>query len=159
MNQRSNLDNPGPPASTYARPYSSCAHPVSATMELGLLPRSFQVIDTLLNLLFRCSHRRLTRPVAPITKAGQPHSQSYVVCLDCGKQFEYDLKEMRIGKVIDHSHDACVVPKDMPLPTATKVKYALLAAVPVAVVLGAVLKAKKKAAKPEDGKADPNARE
>src|ERR1035437_2552241 len=63
------------------------------------------MIDTLLNLLFRCSHRRLTRPVAPITKAGQPHSQSYVVCLDCGKQFEYDLKEMRIGKVIDHSHD------------------------------------------------------
>jgi DNA-directed RNA polymerase subunit RPC12/RpoP len=117
------------------------------------------MIDTLLNLLFRCSHRRLTRPVAPITKAGQPHSQSYVVCLDCGKQFEYDLKKMRIGKVIDHTHDACVVPKDPSLPPTTKVKYALLAAVPVAVVLGAVLKAKKKAAKPEDGKADPNARE
>jgi hypothetical protein len=117
------------------------------------------MIDTLLNLLFRCAHRRLTRPFAPITKAGQPHSQSYVVCLDCGKQFEYDLKEMRIGKVIDHSHDACVVPKDTSLPPTTKVKYALLAAVPVAVVLGAVLKAKKKAAKPEDGKADPNARE
>ena len=53
------------------------------------------MIDTLLNLLFRCSHRRLTRPVAPITKAGEPHSQSYVVCLDCGKQFEYDLKESK----------------------------------------------------------------
>jgi hypothetical protein len=117
------------------------------------------MIDTLLNLLFRCAHRRLTRPFAPITKAGQPHSQSYVVCLDCGKQFEYDLKEMRIGKVIDHSHDACVVPKDTSLPPTTKVKYELLAAVPVAVVLGAVLKAKKKAAKPEDGKADPHARE
>ena len=101
------------------------------------------MIDTLLNLLFRCSHRRLTRPVAPITKAGQPHSQSYVVCLDCGKQFEYDLNLMRMGKAIDHSHDACVVPKDMPLPTATKVKYAVLAAVPVAFVIGAVLKAKK----------------
>jgi hypothetical protein len=55
------------------------------------------MIDSILNLLFRCSHRHLTRPVAPITKAGQPHSQSYVVCLDCGKQFEYDLDEMRIG--------------------------------------------------------------
>src|ERR1039458_3060813 len=98
------------------------------------------MIDTLLNLLFRCSHRRLTRPFAPITKAGQPHSQSYVVCLDCGKQFEYDLKEMRIGKVIDHSHEACVVPKDTSLPPTTKVKYALLAAVPVAVVLGAGLR-------------------
>ncbi len=114
------------------------------------------MIDTLMNLLFRCSHRRLTRPVAPITKAGQPHSQSYVVCLDCGKQFEYDLNLMRMGKVI-HPHDAGVVPKDMPLPTATKVKYAVLAAVPVAVAIaiGAVLKAKKsgppKNARTEDG--------
>ena len=112
---------------------------------IGLTPRTwrFQVIDTLLNLLFRCAHRRLTRPVAPMTKAGQPHSQSYVVCLDCGKQFEYDMKEMRIGKLIDHSHDACVVPRDMPLPPTTKVKYAVLAVVPVAIVIGAVLKAKK----------------
>ena len=117
------------------------------------------MIDTLLNLLFRCSHRRLTRPLAPITKAGQPQSQSYVVCLDCGKQFEYDLKEMRMGKLIDHSHDACVVPKPTSLPTTAKVKYALLAAVPAAIVLGVVLKAKKQTAKPEGGKADPGARD
>lgn len=116
------------------------------------------MIDTLLNLLFRCAHRRLTRPVAPITKAGQPHSQSYVVCLDCGKQFEYDLTEMRVGKVIDHSNDACVVPRAS-LPPKTKVKYALLAVVPAAVVLGAVLTAKKKAAKVDDSKTDPGARE
>src|ERR1700675_4329422 len=101
------------------------------------------MIDTLINLLFRCPHRRLTRPVAPITKAGQPHSQSYVVCLDCGKQFEYDMKEMRIGKLIDNSTAACVVPEDKPLPPATKVKYAVFAAVPVAMAIGAMLKAKK----------------
>jgi DNA-directed RNA polymerase subunit RPC12/RpoP len=116
-----------------------------------------QVIDTLLNLLFRCSHRRLTRPFAPVTKAGQPHSQGYVVCLDCGKQFEYDMNLMRMGKAIDHSHDACVVPKATTLPPTTKVKYALLAAVPAAIVLGVVLKSKKRAAKPEGGKADPGA--
>ena len=40
--------------------------------------------------------------------------------LDCGKQFEYDLKEMRMGKLIDRSHDACVVPKPTSLPTTTK---------------------------------------
>ena len=101
------------------------------------------MIDTLLNLLFRCSHRHLTRPVAPTTKAGQPRSESYVVCLDCGKQFEYDLNEMRIGKAINHSHDVGVVPPRIPLPSSTKVKYAVLAAVPVALVVGAVLKAKK----------------
>jgi hypothetical protein len=105
------------------------------------------MIDTVLNLIFRCSHSRLTRPVAPITKAGQPHSQSYVVCLDCGKQFEYDLHEMRIGKAIDHSHDVGVVPPNMPTPRKKKLKYGLLAALPVAVVLGAFLKGKKKAGK------------
>jgi hypothetical protein len=115
------------------------------------------MIDTVLNLLFRCPHRRLTRPVAPITKAGQRHSQSYVVCLDCGKQFEYDLNEMRIGKAIDHSHDVGVVPPNMPKARKTKITYALLAAVPAAVVLGAVLKGRQKAVKPENRKADPAA--
>jgi len=115
------------------------------------------MIDTVLNLLFRCSHRRLTRPVAPITKRGQPHSQSYVVCLDCGKQFEYDLTQMRMGKAIDRSHDAGVVPPDMAKPRKTKIKYALFAAVPAAVVLGAVLKGKKKAGQPEDGKTESDA--
>ena len=108
------------------------------------------MIDTVLNLLFRCSHRRLTRPVAPVTKAGQPHSQSYVVCLDCGKQFEYDLKQMRIGKAIDHSNDAGVLPSNMPKPRKTGFKYAMLAALPAAVMLGAILKGKKKARKPDD---------
>jgi hypothetical protein len=113
------------------------------------------MIDTVLNLLFRCSHRRLTRPFAPITKAGQPHSQSYVVCLDCGRQFEYDLNEMRIGKAIDHSHDASAVPPNLPMPHKTKVTYALLAAVPAAVMLGAVLKhKKKKAMMPEPAERD-----
>ena len=116
------------------------------------------MIDTVLNLLFRCGHRRLTRPVSPITKACQPHSQCYVVCLDCGKQFEYDLNEMRIGKAIDRSHDAGVVPPNLPKPRKTKIKYALLAAVPAAVVLAAVLKDKKKTAKPQDGNAGPAAR-
>ena len=115
------------------------------------------MIDTLLNLLFRCSHRRLTRPVAPVTKAGQPHSQSYVVCLDCGKQFEYDMTTMHMGKAIDHLHDACVVPGATTLPPTSKVKYALMAVVPAAVLLGAVLKSKKKAAKPEGCNADPGA--
>ena len=117
------------------------------------------MIDNLLNLLFRCYHRRLTRPVAPITKAGQPRSQSYVVYLDCGKQFEYDVDLMRMGKAIDRSHDAGVVPPDLPTPRKRKVGYAVLAAVPAAVVLRAVLKGKRKAPRPERGTADPAANE
>ena len=113
------------------------------------------MIDTVLNLLFRCPHRRLTRPLAPITKAGQPHSQTYVVCLDCGKQFEYDLEEMRIGKAIEHSHDAHIVPRSLPTARKKKVKYSLLAALPVAIVLGAALKRKRDSGKAEPRKPDP----
>lgn len=83
------------------------------------------MIDTLLNLLFRCAHRHLTRPITPVSKAGVPHGETYIVCLDCAKQFAYDLKEMRIGKAIEHPHDACVLPSNMPTPGRTKVKYAL----------------------------------
>jgi hypothetical protein len=74
---------------------------------------------------------------------GQQHSQGYVVYLDCGKLFEYDMEGMRIGKLIDDSHDVDVVLKNMTLPLATKVKYAVLAAVPVALVIGVAFKAKK----------------
>ena len=101
------------------------------------------MIDTLLNLLFRCSHRRLTRPVSPISKAGQPHSQAYVVCLDCGKQFEYDLREMRIGKPIDRSHDHAVVPRGAQ-QRGGKMKYAVMAAIPAAMFLGAAMRGGKK---------------
>ena len=107
------------------------------------------MIDSVLNLLFRCSHRRLTRPMTPVWKAGRPHGDTYVVCLDCGKQFEYDLKTMHIGKAIDHSHDAGVLPPNMPKPRKSKLQYALLAAVPLAVVVGAALKGRKKPATPE----------
>jgi hypothetical protein len=63
----------------------------------------------------------------------------------CTKQFAYDLKEMKIGKAIDHSHDAWVMPPDMRKPRKTMLVYALGVAVPVAVLLGAVLRAKKPA--------------
>lgn len=101
------------------------------------------MIDSVLNLLFRCPHRRLTRPVAPVSRAGQPHGQSYVVCLDCGKQFEYDVHEMRIGKPIQQSQHTGVLPADMPKARKRKFTYALLAALPATVLLGSVLKNRK----------------
>ena len=112
------------------------------------------MIDSLLNLLFRCSHRRLTRPVAPVTKAGQPHSSSYVVCLDCGKQFQYDVNTMTMGKAIERSHNEGVVSPNVPEPRS-KMKYALMTAVPVAVVLGAVWKGKSAPSKPKEKKPEP----
>jgi hypothetical protein len=56
------------------------------------------MIDQVINFIFRCSHRRLTRPISARTNPGSPLAEVYVVCLDCGKQFEYNWAEMRIGK-------------------------------------------------------------
>jgi len=98
------------------------------------------LIDSLLNLLFRCPHHRLTRPVTPVSKAGQAQGETYVVCLDCGKQFAYDVKEMKIGKPIEHSPDSGVISPDMPKGRDQKMKYALWASVPLAFFAGALLK-------------------
>jgi hypothetical protein len=100
------------------------------------------MIDSVVNLLFRCPHRRLTRPVSPVNREGVPQGGAYVVCLDCGKQFAYDTREMRIGKPIATSHESSIVPQVRPAPHR-KWKYALWASVPFAVAVGAVLKAKK----------------
>ena len=101
------------------------------------------MIDSVLNLVFRCSHRRLTRPVTPVSKAGVPHGQTYVVCLDCGKQFAYDLQEMHVGKPLESSHNAGVLRPDMPQPSR-KLKYALWATVPLAFLAGAFLRNNRK---------------
>jgi hypothetical protein len=104
------------------------------------------MIDTVWNLLFHCGHRHLTRPFTPLREQGVAQGETYVVCLDCTKQFAYDLKEMRIGKAIDHTHGACVIPPNMAKPRKTKLGYALGAAVAVAVLVGAALKAKRQPA-------------
>jgi len=63
--------------------------------------RDGAVIDRLLDLLFRCSHKRLSRPVTPTSARGSPKKSTYVVCLDCGKHFAYDLQTMSVGKQVD----------------------------------------------------------
>ena len=60
------------------------------------------MINTLLNALFGCSHRRTTFPLTPARKVGKSGNRNgtYVVCLDCGKEFDYNWKEMRIGEPV-----------------------------------------------------------
>jgi hypothetical protein len=55
------------------------------------------MMDAVLNLLFCCRHRRITRPITPVHKPGTPSGETYVACLDCGKRFPYDLTNMRVG--------------------------------------------------------------
>jgi hypothetical protein len=105
------------------------------------------MIDTVLNLLFRCPHRRLTRPVTPPAKGGLPHGSAYVVCLDCGKHFAYDTKEMRIGKAIESSPDGGVLhPEVVRTPNHKKIGFALLASLPLVMLIGSALKPKRQKA-------------
>jgi len=53
--------------------------------------------------LYGCSHRRTTFPITLRTNipvGGQPGAQSetYVVCLECGRHFAYDWTTMRLTR-------------------------------------------------------------
>ena len=52
------------------------------------------------NLLFGCRHKHVTRPITPLHRPGAKAGLAYVVCLDCTKQFQYDVTNMRMGKPI-----------------------------------------------------------
>ena len=56
----------------------------------------------LLDFLFGCTHRRTTFPITPARRAGFSASNkgTYVVCLDCGKEFGYNWQEMKIGEAV-----------------------------------------------------------
>lgn len=61
------------------------------------------MFQSILNSFFGCSHRRTTFPLTPSRSAGAPgaiRTGTYVVCLDCGKEFAYDWDEMRVGSQV-----------------------------------------------------------
>jgi len=61
------------------------------------------MLNALLNMLVRCSHRKTTFPLTSSRKleASATHTtieHTYVVCLDCGTEFDYDWTGMRRGR-------------------------------------------------------------
>jgi hypothetical protein len=67
------------------------------------------MLNKLLEVLFiACRHKKTSQPFAAAVTlrpaAGSnwdpvmPAGKHYVVCLDCGRKFDYDWKEMRIVK-------------------------------------------------------------
>jgi len=72
---------------------------------------------TLLDALFGCFHKNLSFPITK--RPGQRHSAassvtgSYVVCLNCGKEFPYDWREM---KVISRKSESSGRAHPAPLP-------------------------------------------
>jgi hypothetical protein len=97
------------------------------------------MIDNIFNLVFRCRHARLTRPVTPIDAAGVPQGDAYVVCLDCGMQFSYDAREMRMGKAI---RKRAKTSEESPRRGLRKVLPWLF--VPIGLLIGTVARSKRK---------------
>lgn len=74
-------------------------------------PQDLEETVKLFDALFGCWHKNMSFPLS--AKRGQRRSDAatqtgtYVVCLDCGREFAYDWKTMQ---VVSHGHAAEVVP-------------------------------------------------
>ncbi len=51
------------------------------------------MINSVFERFFGCSHRRTSFPITP--KRPSTRVGAYVACLDCGKEFAYNWKEMK----------------------------------------------------------------
>jgi hypothetical protein len=62
------------------------------------------MLQSLIDTLFGCSHQRTTFPLTPTHRNtgpslyGAQRNGTYVTCLDCGKEFAYDWKTMRMAR-------------------------------------------------------------
>jgi len=73
------------------------------------------MFNSLFDNIFGCSHNRTTFPLTPSRRSKLPEGArrgTYIVCLDCGKEFDYSWKEMRIGRPVE------VVPVQTEQPAA-----------------------------------------
>ena len=58
------------------------------------------MITNLVDMFFGCWHKNYSFPIT--SKPGKPRSHAaaitgtYVVCLDCGKEFAYDWQQMKV---------------------------------------------------------------
>lgn len=50
----------------------------------------------LMEFLFGCPHERTTFPLTRRVARSGERRQTYVACLDCGREFPYNWQEMRI---------------------------------------------------------------
>ena len=79
------------------------------------------MIINLVDMLFGCWHNNYSFPLS--AKSGQRRNQAaqatgtYVVCLDCGKEFAYDWKQM---KVVNHAPSPSTTLVDASAPLVSK---------------------------------------
>jgi hypothetical protein len=62
-------------------------------------------------MLFGCAHRHRTFPMTAMKPGpncfyARTPTTTYVVCLDCGKEFPYDWEQMKLVGSAKHKQDA-----------------------------------------------------
>lgn len=68
----------------------------------------------ILEHVFGCSHKKTTFPISRTTKSATVTGAArlaYVVCLDCGREFDYDWQAMKIVRPAPESAAAALPPK------------------------------------------------
>jgi hypothetical protein len=70
------------------------------------------MLTSVLNAFFGCAHRRTTFPLTIARRAGATNGgKTYVTCLDCGKEFDYNWSEMKVGAPVNQSQRPSIVPQ------------------------------------------------
>jgi hypothetical protein len=62
------------------------------------------MLNSLIGIFFGCAHSKTTFPLTPSRRSKLSEGTrkgTYIVCLDCGKEFDYNWKEMRIGSPVE----------------------------------------------------------
>lgn len=59
-------------------------------------------------LLFGCAHQHCTFPITSKKPGAAPSegrtvTNTYIVCLDCGKEFPYDWQQMKVVETTKHA--------------------------------------------------------
>ena len=76
---------------------------------------------SLFDLVFGCSHQRCSFPITVKGKLRRSVAASvtgtYVVCLDCGREFPYDWKEMKLVRTKTQTSAA---PQPISVPSGSK---------------------------------------
>lgn len=64
-------------------------------------------MSKLVDALFGCSHKRCTFPITANPRHprsdGATTAATYIVCLDCGKEFPYDWQKMKVVTSANHA--------------------------------------------------------
>ena len=56
--------------------------------------------------LFGCAHNRCTFPITATNSGENRPSTTYIVCLDCGKEFPYDWERMKVVRSVERIQSA-----------------------------------------------------